>query len=115
MALPLAAILSRQLSAHRERQDQEDEDKEEEISALIRPPQLAYQAQTNWGTALDQRTLSSGDRSDFAEIQIELVSAVLPPPTKASFKLLEVSFLVISFAVLPAAPEHPQPFESQGP
>jgi putative hemolysin len=35
VALPLAAILSRQLSAHRERQDQEDEDKEEEISALI--------------------------------------------------------------------------------
>jgi putative hemolysin len=35
VALPLAAVLSRQLSAHRERQDQEDEDKEEEISALI--------------------------------------------------------------------------------
>ncbi len=35
VALPLAAILSRQLSAHRERQDQEDEDKEEEISALL--------------------------------------------------------------------------------
>jgi putative hemolysin len=35
VAVPLAAILSRQLSAHRERQDQEDEDKEEEISALI--------------------------------------------------------------------------------
>jgi putative hemolysin len=35
VALPLAAVLSRQLSAHRERQDLEDEDKEEEISALI--------------------------------------------------------------------------------
>ena len=35
LTLPLAAVLSRQISAHRERQDLEDEDKEEEISALI--------------------------------------------------------------------------------
>jgi len=35
VALPLAAVLSKQISAHRERQDLEDEDKDEEISALI--------------------------------------------------------------------------------
>ena len=35
VTVPLAAVLSKQLSAHRERLDAQDEDKDEEISALI--------------------------------------------------------------------------------
>lgn len=63
------------------------------LSAVIRPSQLAYQAQLNWGSAADYRIIGLGESVDLGEIQFTLTDVVLTPAKKASFKLFDSKYL----------------------